>query len=180
LRNVSKTGLFEIPESLRPIAFRSDSEQSAVESGENALLPKDDEQESIFDIWDKFLHISFEQIEPYYDYINEDANFGTHQGIKGLEFQRVMVIIDDNEARGFMFKYNKLFGMEEKTETDIKNEQEGKDTGINRARRLFYVTCSRAKKSLAIVYYSPSPEEVRKQLLAEGWFEHHEIVEVNL
>lgn len=177
LRNVSKTGLFEIPESLRPIAFRSEAEQSTVESGEDALLPEDDEQDSIFDIWDKFLRIPFEQVEPYYDYISENANFGTHQGIKGLEFQRVMVIIDDNEARGFMFKYNKFFGMEEKTDTDIQNEQEGKDTGINRARRLFYVTCSRTEKSLAIVYYSSDPAKTRQQLLSEGWFENSEILE---
>jgi len=179
LRNVSRTGLFEIPESLRPIAIRTEAEQSTIESGDDALLPKDTEQDSIFDVWDKFLRIPFEQIEPYYDYVNEDANFGTHQGIKGLEFPRVMVIIDDSEARGFMFSYDKLFGIKQRTETDIKNEQEGKDTGIKRTRRLFYVTCSRAEKSLAIVYYSPNPEGVRKQLLEEGWFENNEIVEVN-
>ena len=87
-----------------------------------------------------------------------------------------MVIIDDNEARGFMFSFDKLFGTKEKTETDIKNEQEGKDTGINRTRRLFYVTCSRTEKSLAIVYYSPDPEKTRGQLLTEGWFEDSEIM----
>ena len=176
LRNIVQTGLFEIPESLRPIAFRSESEQNMTENDNETLLPKDDDSDSILDAWDKFLLTPFEQIELYDKYINGQASFGTHQGIKGLEFSRVMVIIDDNEARGFMFSFDKLFGTKEKTETDIKNEQEGKDTGINRTRRLFYVTCSRTEKSLAIVYYSPDPEKTRGQLLTEGWFEDSEIM----
>lgn len=176
LRNIAQTGLFEIPESLRPIAFRSESEQNMLENNSETSLPKNDDSDLILDAWDKFLLTPFEQIELYDKYINGQAPFGTHQGIKGLEFPRVMVIIDDNEARGFMFSFDKLFGTKEKTETDKKNEQEGKDTGINRTRRLFYVTCSRTEKSLAIVYYSPDPEKTRKQLLNEDWFESSEII----
>ncbi|VVB64815.1 ATP-dependent DNA helicase Rep [uncultured archaeon] len=176
LRDIAQTGLFEIPESLRPIACRSESEQNMVEENNETSLTKDDDSGLILDAWDKFLLTPFEQIALYDKYINGQAPFGTHQGIKGLEFPRVMVIIDDNEARGFMFSFDKLFGTKEKTETDIRNEQEGKDTGINRTRRLFYVTCSRTEKSLAIVYYSPDPEKTRKQLLNEDWFESGEII----
>lgn len=176
LRNIAQTSLFEIPESLRPIAFRSKIEQDTVEKSNETSPSEDDDSGSIFDAWDKFLLTSFEQIEPYDNYVNGQAHFGTHQGIKGLEFPRVMVIIDDNEARGFMFSFDKLFGVKEKTETDIKNEQEGKDTGIDRTRRLFYVTCSRTEKSLAIVYYSPDPKRTREQLLDDGWFEDSEII----
>ncbi|MGG4198501.1 hypothetical protein [Peribacillus frigoritolerans] len=99
----------------------------------------------------------------------------THQGVKGLEFPRVMVIIDDDEARGFLFSYEKLFGVKEKTKSDLKNENEGKDTSIDRTRRLFYVTCSRAEESLAIIAYSTEPELVRKQVIEEGWFEESEV-----
>ncbi|MDD5652880.1 MAG: UvrD-helicase domain-containing protein [Candidatus Omnitrophica bacterium] len=177
LRNVAQTGLFEIPESLRPIASRSGDEQIMVENTKiTPPLEEDDDSNSILDAWDKFLLTPFEQIKLYDKYINGQAAFGTHQGIKGLEFQRVMVIMDDNEARGFMFSYDKLLGTKEKTETDIRNEQEGKDTGINRTRRLFYVTCSRTQKSLAIVYYSPNPEKTRSQLLDDHWFESNEII----
>ena len=82
-----------------------------------------------------------------------------------------------NEARGFLFSYEKLFGVKEKTKTDIENELEGKDTGIDRTRRLFYVTCSRVEKSLAIVAYSNNPEKVRKYVVNEGWFERDAEVE---
>src|SRR4030042_4594329 len=95
--------------------------------------------------------------------------------VKGLEFPRVMIIIDDNEARGFLFSYDKLFGAKDKTATDLKNESEGNDTSIDRTRRLLYVTCSRTEKSLAIIVYSSNPEKVRDHVLTEDWFENNEV-----
>ena len=47
----------------------------------------------------------------------------------------------------YFFSYEKLFGVKLKTETDIKNEREGKDNSITRTTRLFYVACTRAQKS---------------------------------
>ncbi|MCZ6814703.1 MAG: ATP-dependent helicase, partial [Alphaproteobacteria bacterium] len=78
-------------------------------------------------------------------------------------------------ARGFMFSYDKLFGVKDKTATDLKNEQENKETGIDRTRRLLYVTCSRAMKSLALVLYSPNPEKARTHVINEDWFSEDEI-----
>jgi DNA helicase II / ATP-dependent DNA helicase PcrA len=86
------------------------------------------------------------------------------------------VIIDDEEARGFSFSYEKLFGAKEKSTTDKKNENEGKETSIDRTRRLFYVTCSRAERSLAIVLYSDKPDAIKKHVLTEGWFDENEIL----
>lgn len=175
LRCITQTGLFEIPESLRPIASRSDIEQKTAEkSGETSSL-EEDYPDSVLDAWDKFLLTPFAQIEHYADYVNGQAPFETHQGVKGLEFPRVMIIIDDNEARGFLFSYDKLFGAKVKTATDLKNESEGNETSIDRTRRLFYVTCSRAEKSLAIIAYSTDPEKIRNHVLLEGWFENSEV-----
>ena len=86
-----------------------------------------------------------------------------------------MVLIDDSEAKGFMFSYDKLFGIKEKTKTDIENEKEGRDTSENRTRRLFYVTGSRAQKSLAILAYTDNPEKLKEKLLHKGWFSAEEI-----
>lgn len=74
-----------------------------------------------------------------------------------------------------MFSYEKLFGVKDKTQTDIKNENEGKDTSILRTKRLFYVACSRAEEDLAIVIYTQSPQTVKKRVLAEEWFLENEI-----
>ena len=90
-----------------------------------------------------------------------------------------MAIIDDSSARGFGFSYEKLFGIKNKTETDIKNELEGKETGIDRTRRLFYVICSRAQESLAIVAYTEDPIKLKDILLGKGWFSDEEIIVLN-
>ena len=86
-----------------------------------------------------------------------------------------MVVVSDEEARGFMFAYDKLFGAKEKSETDLKNEAAGKETSIDRTRRLFYVTCSRAEESLAVVYYGEAVEAARAAILRQGWFAEEEI-----
>lgn len=107
--------------------------------------------------------------------INEELGYGTHQGVKGLEFERVMAIMDDNSANGFLFRYEKLFGAQELSQTDIRNQSEGKDSVLSRTRRLFYVICSRAEKSLAVVAYTKDPEAVKSKSLESGWFTQDEI-----
>jgi len=86
-----------------------------------------------------------------------------------------MVIMDDTEAKGFLFSYEKLFGATSKTETDIKNERDGKDTGIMRTTRLFYVACTRAEKSLSVVAYTNDKNVVRDTAISNGWFTDEEI-----
>ena len=121
------------------------------------------------------LQTTFSQIENYSFYLSDKSAFATHQGVKGLEYPRVMVIIDDIEARGFMFSYDKLFGSKELTAGDKKNIEEGRETGIDRTKRLFYVACSRAKESLAIVAYTDNPAIVKENVEKYGWFHESEI-----
>lgn len=169
LKEVHRSGLFQIPESLLPIAAR----EGVVHVVEHA---EDTDTDKVIDAWDEALKSSFSQFEEYVRYISEESSFGTHQGIKGLEFPRVMVILDDEDARGFMFSYDKLFGAKEPTATDQKNESEGRETSADRTRRLFYVTCSRAESSLAIVAYTKEPEKVKEHAVAQEWFKENEIV----
>lgn len=121
------------------------------------------------------LSVPFNELESYASYVSDKTRFATHQGVKGLEFPRVMVVIDDAEAKGFMFNYDKLFGVKNRTDTDIKNEQEGKDTSILRTTRLFYVACTRAKSSLAVVVYTDNKSAVKNTAIEKGWFSEEEI-----
>jgi DNA helicase-2/ATP-dependent DNA helicase PcrA len=123
----------------------------------------------------KALSVPFDELEKYSAYVTDNTQFVTHQGVKGREFPRVMVIMDDTEAKGFLFSYEKLFGVKPRTETDIKNEREGKDTGIMRTTRLFYVACTRAEKSLAVVAYTENKEAVKNTAISNGWFSEVEI-----
>lgn len=160
LHNIAESGLFSIPESLKPNAYRKVVPNNAEEADAEEVDRQTERAEAI----DKFLTAPFAQIEQYAKYISGQAHFDTHQGVKGLQFPRVMVIMDDAEARGFMFSYEKLFG-----------GKEAGDASVESTRRLFYVTCSRAESSLALVAYSTQPQRVCQHVLKEGWFEQDEV-----
>lgn len=125
--------------------------------------------------WTKTMDFPIKMMKTMDDYLCRRTRYDTHQGVKGLEFDRVMVIIDDDEAKGFMFSYNKLFGVKELSETDRKNASEGKETSIEHTTRLLYVTCTRAKKSLAVVIYTTEPEKVKMKAIEREWFSEKEI-----
>ena len=159
LRRVAEHNLLEIPDSLR---LRSSEEKvEALASDEDERIDPQTPQALAIQ---SFLNAPFSQIEPMMEYLAGDADFDTHQGVKGLEFDRVMVVMDDAEARGFSFKYEDLFG----------GRSAGEKT-VEATRRLFYVTASRAKESLALVAYSSIPDQVRKFVLQEQWFTDDEV-----
>lgn len=75
----------------------------------------------------------------------------------------------------FLFNYNKLFGVEPLSATDINNRKEGKETTIERTMRLFYVAYTRARHSLAIAIYTDNPEIIKQTVTRNGWFDSAEI-----
>lgn len=126
--------------------------------------------------WVEVMDLPINMVRSYDDYVNHRSQFDTHQGVKGLEFDRVMVIIDDSEIRGFWFSYDKLFGVKDLSDADLRNKENGKETSIERTQRLFYVTCTRAKNSLAVVMYTNNSEGVKTETIKKGWFEESEII----
>lgn len=172
LEVVNKTyelGLFEIPDILLPIVQRTDEYSEAPNAGE-------DDRNLDIDAWDAALAGPFNQLEAYSDYISERSRFGTHQGVKGLEFPRVVVVLDDDEARGWGFSYEKLLGAKELSSNDESKIAQGEDNTVDRTKRLFYVICSRTEKSLAIVAYTQNPEMVKIHAISQGWFDEEELV----
>lgn len=156
LQEIARSGLFEIPEALYSSIGKETSRLPSEENEEDDRSARDEAIE-------QFLRVPFDQIRSYVEYVTHQATFDTHQGVKGLEFPRVLVIMDDTEARGFLFKYEKLFS------------DAGEDTTIASTRRLFYVTCSRAEQSLCLVAYTSNPEGVRNHVIRQGWFDHSEV-----
>ena len=173
LKMIDDKDLFDIPDVFAPILSNTDVQGEEIEAS-----PADtgDDRNPTVDAWRAALSVPFSQFEAYAEYISDRSPFGTHQGIKGLQFPRVMVILDDNEARGFMFSYEKLLGAKALTNTDEKNRLEGKDTSVDRTRRLFYVTCSRAQRSLAVIVYTKEANKVAHHMSSVGWFNDHEVV----
>lgn len=164
IANIEKSGLFQIPSRLQKI-YKLD-ETKIENSSIKALY--------------KALSSSFMEMKNYSDYISGNASFDTHQGVKGLEFPRVVVIMDDNEANGFLFSYEKLFSAKSKSTTDIKNEKDKKENSISRTSRLFYVACTRAQESLAIIAYTGDSHAVESTAIKNKWFTKKEVIHIDL
>lgn len=157
---IAKHNLLEIPESLQSSVSKASADATASDEDE-----REDRQTERALAIQSFLNAPFSQITPMMEYLSGEAHFDTHQGVKGLEFDRVMVIMDDAEARGFLFKYEDLFGGKAAGEKTVES-----------TKRLFYVTASRAKESLALVAYSSTPDRIRSFVLQEEWFSPNEVV----
>jgi len=171
LNTIGKSGLFEIPESLLPLV-----EDSSGFGADGQDEPEDTEDiDAVTLAWREAVKVPFSQIEAYSQYIAGLSGFDTHQGVKGLEFKRVMVIIDDGAARGFMFSYDRVFGVKAKTESERGNESPGQETTVHRTRRLLYVTCSRAEESLALVAYTQNPDLLMRSVVREALFDGSEV-----
>ena len=148
-----------------------------VVSQASMLMPADVTADMDEDLqaWVSVIDLPIDMVRRYDDYVNQRTRFDTHQGVKGLEFERVMVIIDDSESKGFMFSYDKLFGVKDLSERDIRHIEAGEESSIDRTKRLFYVTCTRAKSSLAVVMYTDEPEKVKATVIKKEWFDNEEI-----
>ena len=168
---INSTMLFDIPSNL---LLNSDTPVEKQQQDNPSPKISDSPAQDI-EVWSDMRNIPFSQITKYYSYIKGESSFDTHQGVKGLEFPRVMVILDDKSAVGRLFSYEKLFAVKDLSPTDKKNINEGKDNTLSRTSRLFYVICSRAQQSLAIVCYTEQPDKLQSYLLENNLFEKDEI-----
>lgn len=128
--------------------------------------------------WCELFKSPWAELERYRRYLAGNSELATHQVVKGSEFTHVMVVMDDEQSGGNQISYDKLFGATELGERDLNNVQAGKETTIDRSLRLLYVTCSRARESLALVLWAENPTEALKFARHEsGWFAEGEVLE---
>lgn len=131
--------------------------QDAV-AGNDGEDQEDNESDKEMGAMDAFLACPAKQLLAYQTYISERSPFGTQQGIKGAEFDRVLVVLDDAENTHFQFSYEKYLGLKALSDTDRQHIEAGEETTVDRTRRLFYVSCTRALKDLAVVLFTADPE----------------------
>jgi DNA helicase-2/ATP-dependent DNA helicase PcrA len=129
--------------------------------------------------WCALFAAPWEELGRYRRYLAGNSELATHQVVKGSEFPHVMVVMDDSQAGGFQISYDKLFGGKELSDTDISNVDAGKETTIDRSLRLLYVTCSRARESLALVLWSTQPAAALAHIRGKSdWFTPGEIMAI--
>lgn len=147
------------------------SEESEEEEGE------DDGEELTKEVaaMDAFLACPAFQFRGYYKYLNDDSPFSTQQGIKGTEFERVLVVLDDDEGTHVQFSYDKYLGIRPLSDKEEANRRDRKETTIDRTRRLFYVCCTRAMKDLVVVLFTSDVATARSRVTSLGLFPAHAI-----
>lgn len=105
--------------------------------------------------FDALMQVKYIEIIRLYNFIQECTPFSTKHGIKGAEFENVLVIVDDNSWN--QYKFDSVLS------SDTSRSQ------YQRSLNLFYVCCSRAKNNLAILFTSNiSPNGLEN---AKSWFD---------
>lgn len=117
-----------------------------------------------------FLACGVAELWSYRRYIDEESPFATHHGVKGAQFERVMVVIDDEEAAYNLYSYGKYFGFLPLSDKDQEHIDAGEDSVLDRTGRLFYVCCSRAVKDLAVVVFAQNVEAARAAMVGKDLF----------
>lgn len=139
------------------------------------VLSKEEKHDRLKRGWNHLFDTPWPQIARYRDYLRGEAELATHQVVKGSEFPHVMVVMDDHEARGSRFCYDKVFGAEALSPGDNEHVAAGQETTVDRTLRLLYVTCSRAEESLALVLWARNRSAAAEAIKSLGWFQTTEI-----
>ena len=130
--------------------------------------------------WCALFATPWNQLQKYRAYLAGGSLLATHQVVKGSEFPHVMVVMDDKLAGGNRYSYDKIFGGVALSKSDLDNVRKGNETTIDRTLRLLYVTCSRAKESLALVLWSSDPGAALKRIADGDWFSDGEFEAIQL
>lgn len=87
-------------------------------------------------------NLPYKQVASFVDFFLNHTPFATKHGVKGAEFNEVIVVLDDRGAKWTQYSFDRYLSGE-----DLKDKAER----WKRTRNLFYVCCSRPKKRLAII-----------------------------
>ncbi len=172
LRHIHESKVIDLDP--RVLSYLNLPSQTEAEEGDNAAAAEDDDdgEELSKEVlaMGAFLACPASQFWGYNEYVNNDSPFSTQQGIKGAEFERVLVVLDDDEGTHVQFSYDKYLRIKPLSDREEVNRREGKETSIERTRRLFYVCCTRAMKDLIVVLFSADVAAAQRQITALGLF----------
>ncbi|WP_190394651.1 UvrD-helicase domain-containing protein [Nocardiopsis deserti] len=138
--------------------------EAAEDTGEQLEETRQEEQKILQKAMTAYLACPAAQIRIYHDYVSGRLPYQTQHGVKGAEFERVLVLLEDDRSNWNQYSYEKLLGLKDLSTSDISNIRAEKDHTPERTRRLFYVSCSRATRSLAVVLFTNDPDRALQEL----------------
>ena len=119
-----------------------------------------EESEREMTVIDEFFNLDISQFIKWYNYIFDDSkqesiSYYTLHGSKGLEFDNVVVVLQDNFAR--KTDYCKYY-FENYGNSDCLDKR------FSEVRNLLYVACSRAKLNLHVIYICSLQESILENI----------------
>ena len=110
--------------------------------------------------------VQYREIIALCRYLDGHSPFETKHGVKGAEFENVLVVV----GRGWnQYNFNQMLEFSQDPEHIPANKRKA----FERNRNLFYVTCSRPKKRLAILF-TQQLSDIAMQTV-NHWFGHDAI-----
>lgn len=88
------------------------------------------------------LALPYAQVAAFARFFMTNTPFATKHGVKGDEFETVLVVLDDSGAAWNFYSFDKYLSGAD----DAANPERA-----NRSRNVFYVCCSRARQRLAVI-----------------------------
>lgn len=140
------------------ISMENESIESVINfAAQEGLCVKDDKfllfiEENEYLYW-RVKKIAFSEFQNLYKYLEGFTPFSTQHKIKGLEFENVLVFLQNGGWSNYNFEY--LFDQQIYSELS-KAKQATYFKILERTKKLFYVCCTRAKDNLVVFYPNPT------------------------
>ena len=110
-------------------------------------------------LYDRVVAVKYSEFLNLYEYLEGRTPFSTQHKVKGNQFNKVLVVLDNGAWTSYNFQY--LF------------EGNGTESVRNRTRKIFYVCCTRAKEELIISYSQPSCAVLKQ---ARAWLGEENVI----
>ena len=109
---------------------------------------------------EKFRDVPYAEVRALHRYLDGHSPFETKHGVKGAEFENVLVVI----GRGWnQYNFGEMLEL-----AGAQAVPAAKQAAFERNRNLFYVACSRPKRRLALLFTQQLSATAMSTL--EQWF----------
>lgn len=131
--------------------------------------PRNDDHQREKGDWlaDDFFKLRAEELEKYIDFLDEKSPFSTQHGVKGEEYENVLVMIDDVEASWNAYSFSKVLT------PGVAGEPTERQKELT--EKLAYVCFSRAECNLRVLWFSKDAVAAGAELINRGLFRKDQV-----
>lgn len=116
---------------------------------------------------DEFFKFGAEELEKYIYFLDESSPFSTQHGVKGEEYENVLVAIDDVEASWNAYSFSKVLT------PGVAGEPTERQKELT--EKLAYVCFSRAEVNLRVLLFSSDAAAAGAELIDRGLFKKDQV-----